>query len=108
MGSYILKTYGINKRNSDLLKYKYFIDSEYKIIGLKIEINNGIELPMWRCITDGGKEFTCRPIGSYAHKKELLINNEKYIGKMLTVKYQELSDDGIPRFGVGKSIRQFL
>ena len=102
------KTYGINKRNSDLLKYKYFIDSEYKIIGLKIEINNGLELPMWKCITETGKEFTCRPIGSTEYKLNLLKKYEEYIGKYLTVKYQELSDDGIPRFGVGKSIREFL
>jgi ATP-dependent DNA ligase len=102
------KKYGINKRNSDILKYKYFIDDEYKIIGIKIEINNGLELPMWKCITNEGKEFTCRPIGSTEHKLDLLKNYKQYIGKLLTVKYQELSNDGIPRFGVGKSIREFM
>ena len=102
------KKYGINKRNSDILKYKYFIDSEYKIIGIKIEINNGLKLPMWKCVTEEGKEFTCRPIGSNEYKLELLKNYKQYIGKLLTVKYQELSDDGIPRFGVGKSIREFM
>lgn len=101
------KSYGINKRNSDIMKYKYFIDDEYKIVGLKIEHNNGIELPMWVCQTADGKEFTCRPVGSIDDKREILKNYKDYIGKMLTVKYQELSDDGIPRFGVGKSIRHF-
>jgi hypothetical protein len=32
-------------------------------------------------------------------------NVEKYYGKLLTVRYQELSDDGIPRFPVGIGFR---
>lgn len=102
------KKYGINKRNGDLLKYKYFVDSEYKIIGMKIEINNEIEYPMWICETEQGKQFTCRPTGTNEYKINLLKNYKKYLGKLLTVKYQELSDDGIPRFGIGKSIREFM
>ena len=32
---------------------------------------------------------------------------KSYIGKMLTVKYQELTDDGKPRFPVGINIRDY-
>ena len=32
-------------------------------------------------------------------------NGDKYIGKKLTVIYQELTEDGKPRFPVGKAIR---
>jgi DNA ligase-1 len=34
-------------------------------------------------------------------------NAAKYIGKKLTVKYQELTKDGIPRFPVGIAIRDY-
>jgi hypothetical protein len=33
------------------------------------------------------------------NKKEYWDNKENYIGKTLTFRYQELSEDGIPRFG---------
>ena len=31
----------------------------------------------------------------------------EYVGKKLTVRYQELTDDGIPRFPVGIAIRDY-
>ena len=37
--------------------------------------------------------------------KEYFINPEIFMGKMLTVKHQGLTPDGIPRFPVGKVIR---
>ena len=38
---------------------------------------------------------------------EQFRNGDKYIGRMLTVIYQELTDANVPRFPVGKSIRDF-
>ena len=40
-----------------------------------------------------------------ANKKKLFENGDDYVGKLLTVVYQELTDDGLPRFPVGKAIR---
>jgi DNA ligase-1 len=34
-------------------------------------------------------------------------NIAEYYGKLLTVKYQELTSDGIPRFPVGISFRDY-
>ena len=97
--------YGINKRTSDLIKKKNFMDSEFKIIDTSVEHNNGKELVIWVCETEDKQPFNCRPIGSVDYKENLLKNREKYIGCFLTVEYQELSDDGIPRFPRGKAIR---
>jgi DNA ligase-1 len=48
-----------------------------------------------------------RPIGSVDERKELFRNGNAHIGKMLTVKYQELNEFGTPRFPVGKTIRDY-
>ena len=60
---------------------------------------------IWNCATKAGEEFECRPIGTLEHRKELFRNADKHIGKLLTIKYQELSERGIPRFPSGKAIR---
>ena len=53
----------------------------------------------------GGEEFSVRPKGNLLHRRNLFTNSKKSIVKMLTVKYQELSELGVPRFPVGKDIR---
>jgi len=98
--------YGINKRNSDLLKLKFFHDDEFEIIGADKEIRNGVESVVWICHTkDKSNKFNCRPEGKLDYRVNLLLNKDKYIGQYLTVKYQELGDSGIPRFPIGKGIR---
>jgi len=37
----------------------------------------------------------------------LFQNGSNYIGQQLTVRYQELTDDGVPRFPVGIAIRNY-
>jgi hypothetical protein len=55
--------------------------------------------------TENGDEFNCKPIGSKAEKIEWYKKRKDFVGKFITVKYQELSSDGIPRFPIGKSMR---
>ena len=59
---------------------------------------------IWICKKD--KEFRVRPRGTIEQRKEWFKNGKKYIGKMLTVIYQELSEQNVPRFPVGKAIRE--
>ena len=54
-----------------------------------------------------GKKFIVRPSENYQESKNLYRNAKKYIGKMLTVKYQEMTNDNIPRFPVGVGIRDY-
>lgn len=93
------------KRSKHLQKYKQFMDEEFEIIGFTKEIENNIPLVVWRCKTDKGLEFNCRPKGTHDERAKIFKNASEYIGKMLTVKFQEYTDDGIPRFPVGKGIR---
>ena len=97
--------YEINKRSKYLQKYKEFMEEEFKIVGF--HDGNGDEkgLVIWDCITKDGKNFAVRPKGTFEYRKKLFEEGEKYMGKKLTVIFQEYSADGVPRFGVGKAIR---
>ena len=50
--------------------------------------------------------FWVRPKGTRAERRQWLEQAPDYIGKQLTVTYQELSEDNKPRFPVGKRIRE--
>lgn len=99
--------YKINGRSADLQKYKLFEDKEYEITDFKE--GDGVEkgLVIWICKTEDGKTFSVRPKGSHKERGEMFQNGREQIGKMLTVKYQELTNDGIPRFPVGITIRDY-
>ena len=51
--------------------------------------------------------FAVRPMGSKAERQGYFNNGNEFIGSKLTVRYQELTDDGIPRFPVGVTIRNY-
>jgi DNA ligase-1 len=92
-------------RSQYLLKHKDFMDAEYKIIDVIYGFGKEAECAIFVCVTPGGSTFECRPLGSIEHRQEILMNKKSYIGKNLKVKFQNLTDDGIPRFPVGISVR---
>ena len=94
-------------RTKNLQKYKTFSDDEFEIIGYKQGEGHDDGTVIWKCKTKSGKEFDVRPVGSVKERSELYKNGDKCIGKMLTVTYQELSEFGVPRFPVGKTIRDY-
>ncbi len=90
-----------NKRSKALLKYKHFLDTEFEIIDVIEGIGNrsgmagNLVLEM-----KNGKEFSASIRGGEEYYKYLLKNKNKFIGKLATIRYQELSSDEIPRFPV--------
>ena len=92
-------------RSNDLQKYKEFQEEEYVIIGFEQGSWRDQGTVIWKCETKDGREFSVRPKGTIEFRKDLFKNGDKYIGKKLTVIFQELSELGIPRFPVGKAIR---
>jgi len=96
-----------NCRSVHLQKYKEFFDEECMIIGFKE--GEGVEAGcvIWTCETSDGKPFSCRPRGSREERQTLFQTGDAYIGKMLTVRYQEKTDDGLLRFPVGIAIRDY-
>jgi len=103
--------YQLGARSYDLQKYKEFEDAEYKVTGFTD--GQGLEkgLVIWTCETKDGQHFQVRPRGTHEARaeifKDVTKNPKKYIGKELTVRYQELTGDGIPRFPVGISFRDY-
>jgi DNA ligase-1 len=98
--------YRANYRSNDLQKYKEFMEEEYRIIDFKEGEGRDAGAVIWVCETADGKEFTVRPRGTMEQRREWFNNGAKYIGKNLTVVYQELTEDGKPRFPVGKCVRE--
>jgi DNA ligase-1 len=99
--------YEIGKRSNYLLKLKDFKTDEYKVIGMRECTGKDIGTPTWVCVTENGQEFTVRPEGTQEKRREMFKNGDKYIGKMLTVKYQNLTELGVPRFPVGIAFRDY-
>ena len=98
--------YRTNYRSDDLQKYKEFIEDEYTIIGFTEGDGHDKGTVIWVCETSDKKKFTVKPRGTIEKRRELFKHGHEYIGKSLTVIYQELTDNGKPRFPVGKDIRE--
>jgi len=97
------------KRSFQIRKCKNFDDAEYPIIG--VHLNHGVadENFVW-VLYDQAKDitFNAKPTGTIEERIEMYENAEEYVGKLLTVKFQGYTEDGIPRFPIGKSIRTQL
>jgi DNA ligase-1 len=96
-------------RSKDLLKYKKFHDDEFVVIGHHEGTGAHKGTPIFECRSNAkiGKTFSVTMQGSIEGRKKMLENVQSYYGKQLTVKYQEISADGAPRFPVGISFRDY-
>ena len=100
--------YKMNYRSKDLQKFKEFIDEEYEIVSGKEATGEDTGTVIFLCKTKQNYEFYVRPRGSRQLRKYMFENLDKYIGKQLTVRYQNLSEDKqIPRFPVGITVRDY-
>jgi len=97
--------YRANYRSNDLQKYKEFMEDEYRIIDFTQGEGRDAGAVIWVCETADGKEFTVRPRGTMEQRRAWFNEGGSYIGKKLTVVYQELTEEGKPRFPVGKAVR---
>jgi DNA ligase-1 len=87
--------------SNDLEKVKDYEDDEFEIVGGKEGTGTDTGCVIYRCKVESGLEFDARPRGTVEDRQEMFRNLENDIGKMLTVRYAELSDDGIPLQPVG-------
>lgn len=98
--------YEQDKRSYHLQKLKSFVDGEYVITGA--DEGRGKDagtVGAFICMTPDGKEFRCRLKATYARRRELFQRPILWQSQYLTVMYQNLTADGIPRFPIGKAIR---
>jgi ATP-dependent DNA ligase len=99
--------YQLAARSKDLQKYKEFEDAEYKVTGFTDGEGSEKGLVIWICETSAGKSFHVRPRGTHEARAEIFNEAKDYVGKSLTVRYQELTEEGIPRFPVGIAFRDY-
>jgi len=93
-------------RSKDLLKYKLFKDDEFEVVGHHMS-KVGDPVPIFECVCSNGKRFGVMMKETHEEKVKRMENIEHYYGKKLTVKYQDLTKDGIPRFPVGIIFRDY-
>lgn len=101
-----LGTYVYDYRSADLQKIKDFDDAEFKIIGYKSASGADEGTVVWKCRGPMGGEFDVRPRGTRDQRREWFDNAESHLGSNLTVRYQGLSNSGIPIFPVGVTLRE--
>jgi DNA ligase-1 len=99
--------YRIGHRSMDLQKHKPFVDAEFEIVGAHEGSGNDAGSVVWECITKEKRKFSAKPEGDRETRKWYWKHWKEFVGKKLTVKYQELSDDGVPIFPVGVVIRDY-
>jgi DNA ligase-1 len=98
-----------HKRTKDLLKRKEFTDSEFEIVGYNEGEGNRQGCIILKLIApETGKLFDSVPTGSLEYQRSLWNNREKLLGQRATVKYQGLTQEGIPRFNNTIKIRNKL
>ena len=101
----ISKAYKYGGRGQEMVKFKMYQDAEFEITG----ISEGLR-PEDMCFTlktEDGIEFKAKPMGSRELKEQYREDLPNLIGKMATVKFFYLSDEGTPLQPVLKAIRDY-
>jgi DNA ligase-1 len=94
--------YLLGRRTSNLLKYKEFLDEEFKVVDVMEGKGTEKGAAVFVCVSKDGEKFNVRPRGSIEKRRVQYRHKAKYIGKQLTVRYQPLSnEDVLPRFPIG-------
>ena len=90
-----------------ILKLKNFRDEEATVIG--IEEGSGTERGLASLVVRDirGNVFVTRPRGSFDQRAQWMTNPSQVIGRQYTIRYQDLSEYGVPRFPIGVEFRDY-
>jgi len=91
-------------RSTNLQKFKNFEEREFVIVDVKEATGNDKGTAILQCQINEDL-FWVRPKGTREYRASLL--ESQIIDKFLTVRYQNLTEKGIPRFPVGVAIRDY-
>ena len=100
-----------HRRSQSLIKYKRFHDEEFEIVDFKEGQGKNMGTPTYICTIKPGHAcnkycFSVTAPGDYDEKRQQFNNIHKYIGRQLTVKYQEKTNAGIPRFPIALGFKE--
>lgn len=94
-------------KDAPCFKYKKMQDEEFKVIGCKQGRGTAKDRIIWQCETSKGIKFDAAQDGTTEDCKKMFERQKKYIGKMLTVKFQDYTKSGKPRFPIAKAFRDY-
>ncbi len=101
------------QRSNDLIKMKPKFTDEYKIVGYTSgKRGKDANAIIWICETKNGNQFNVTPKDITYEERESLFsaaekNFRQFQGKMLTVEYEDLSNDNIPQRAKALVIRDY-
>ena len=98
-----------NKRSTTLLKRKEFIDAEYRVVDINVGNGNrsGTAKHLVCYCPKTKTTFNSNIKGSFDYLKEIYDNRKHYVGQLATIKYFQLTPDGIPRFPYAIAFRDY-
>jgi len=103
--------YEVGKRSAFLLKLKQFMDEEFECCDFQAE-RGSVEAgaPTLGALVlrlgDGTKRtFQARPAMTRERRQEIWDARSSFVGRTVTVKFQEKTDEGVPRFPTAVGFR---
>lgn len=100
------KSQYLTGKGSRILKLKPFQTDEGVVVDVYEAKGNEEGCAMFT-VEYNGHRFGVRMAGSFERRKEWFKNPDSVIGKPVTFKYKELTDDGVPREPTGVDIRDY-
>jgi DNA ligase-1 len=94
-------------RSMGLQKIKQFDDAEFEVTGVQPGRGRMSKCAIFTCSAETGATFACKMEGALDTSKPYLANPDTALGEMLTVRYQGVTDGGVPRFPIGVSVRDY-
>jgi len=103
--------YESGRRSLKLRKYKLDEELEVEIQGISLKEKADPKTFVWICSIPGKENFKVTPTGTHEDRisiyNDFLENPDNYVGKLLTIRYQNLTNHGIPRFARAITIRDY-
>ncbi len=98
--------YGRGQRSSDLLKVKEFDENEFAFKCFE-HGQRGVEDLIAVCWNKDGIAFRAKVVGTKSEKEDLYLLNDYSEGKSFIIKHFGVTEDGLPRFPIGKGFRNY-
>ena len=100
------RNYEMGKRSASLHKYKRFNTDEFTVVGVREATGRDKGTPVFE-LSVGNATFSARPTGTLEERRDLYRRRRELIGQRVTVQYQGVSTNGIPRFPVALVVRDY-
>lgn len=86
---------------------KVFQDAEFKVVDVIEGVGKMAGCAVFVCKTVQEKTFNTAMKATMEERRKMYTERKKYIGKQLTVRFFEWTDDQIPRFPLGVCFRGY-